>query len=152
MPAVNTLEVGMGTRGPVPKRDAERRRRNKPTTPTKTGAPGARFPQPRALTGWHPSMTRWYKSLAESGQAQFFEASDWEYARFVASSASTMMNQGTMTAPAFTAILSAMNDLLTTEGARRRASVELTKAKPGESDPRPAPVAVMDDYRQALGG
>ena len=142
----------MGSRGPVKKRDAERRRRNKPTTPTKTAPAGAKYSQPRALAGWHPSMTRWYKSLAKSGQAQFFEASDWEYARFVASSASTMMNQGTMTAPAFTAILSAMNDLLTTEGARRRASVELTKAKPGESDPRPAPVAVMDDYRQALGG
>ena len=115
MPTVNTLEVAMGTRGPVPKRDAERRRRNKPTTPTKTGAAGARFPQPRALAGWHPSMTRWYKSLAESGQAQFFEASDWE-------------------------------------GARRRASVELTKAKPGGGVGKPAPGAVMDDYRRSLGG
>ena len=142
----------MGTRGPVPKRDAERRRRNKPTTPTKTAPAGAKYSQPRALAGWHPSMTRWYKSLAESGQAQFFEASDWEYARFVASSASTMMNQGTMTAPAFTALLSAMNDLLTTEGARRRASVELTKAKPDDGDGKPTPIAVMDDYRRSLGG
>lgn len=151
MPTVNTLEVAMGTRGPVPKRDAERRRRNKPTTPTKTAPAGAKYSQPRALSGWHPSMTRWYKSLAESGQAQFFEASDWEGARFVATHGTHLINEG-LTAPGFTALLSAMNDLLTTEGARRRASVELTKAKPGESDPRPAPVAVMDDYRQALGG
>ena len=141
----------MGTRGPVPKRDAERRRRNKPTTPTKTGAAGARFPQPRALTGWHPSMTRWYKSLAESGQAQFFEASDWEGARFVATHGTHLINEG-LTAPGFTALLSAMNDLLTTEGSRRRASVELTKAKPGEGVGKPAPVGVMGDYRQALGG
>ena len=57
-----------------------------------------------------------------------------------------------MTAPGFTALLSAMNDLLTTEGARRRASVELTKAKPDDGDGKPTPIAVMDDYRRSLGG
>jgi hypothetical protein len=40
-------------------------------------------------------MTRWYKSLAESGQAQFFEASDWEGARFVASHGTHLINEGT---------------------------------------------------------
>ena len=45
-----------------------------------------------------------------------------------------------------------MNDLLTTEGARRRASVELTKAKPDDGDGKPTPIAVMDDYRRSLGG
>lgn len=139
----------MGTRGPVPKRDAERRRRNKPTTPAKKGTAGAKRPQPRALAGWHPSMTRWYKSLANSGQAEFYEASDWEAARFIASHGTHLINEG-LTAPGFTALLSAMNDLLTTEGARRRAGVELDRAKAGEPDP--PEVAVLDDYRTALGG
>ena len=139
----------MGTRGPVPKRSAERRRRNKPAIPIATGTAGARtFKQPDALPGWDPAMRRWYKSLAKSGQAEFYEPSDWEAARFVAAHGTTLINDG-LTARGLAALLSAMGDLLTTEGARRRAGVELQRKGAGD-DVEPEGVTVLAEYRADL--
>ena len=143
----NALEVYMATRGPTPKRDAERRRTNK-RPPTTAAARGGNHPQPRALKGWHPSMTRWYKSLAESGQAQFYEPSDWEAARLIADFGTELINDG-LKASGFAALWSAMGDMLTTEGSRRRMSVELKQDTPAK--PEPPGVAVLNDYRESLG-
>lgn len=138
----------MATKGPPPKRDAERRRTNE-RPPVTTAPRGGKHAQPRALKGWHPSMARWYKSLAESGQAQFYEASDWEAARLVADFGTALINDG-LKASGFAALWSAMGDMLTTEGSRRRMSVELGNDEADEPDP--PEVAVLDDYRTALGG
>lgn len=142
----------MGTRGPVPKRAAERRRRNSESKPETITAPAVKVKQPNALTGWHPSMLRWYKSLATSGQAKFFEPSDWEAARFVATAGTEMLNsEKGMSAPGFSTIWSAMNDLMTTEGARRRFAVEVDRKPEGEGAV-PEGVASMQAYRESLGG
>lgn len=136
--------------GPVPKRSDQRRRVNKPAGPELIKAPGAkRVARPRVDSNWHPIARDWFKSLGDSGQAQFYEPSDWQNARFVAELMSRALNQGQrISAQLVTAILSAQTDLLTTEGARRRARIELER---GEAPPESPSIAIMDRYRAAAG-
>ncbi|PBC84576.1 hypothetical protein SAMN05428940_4596 [Streptomyces sp. 2133.1] len=138
--------------GPVPKRSDQRRRRNKGDGPDVVKAPGGVVPDvPPADEDWHPIAGRWYASLVQSGQAQFYEASDWATALYLAEAMSRNLNSGKFSAQLLQAVLSGMTDLLTTEGARRRARVELERES-GADDPREAArVTLMDSYRKAAG-
>ena len=136
-----------GPRGPVPKPSAQRRRRNKTEGPApvkvKTGAPQIRLePDPK----WHPIARAWFESLGESGQAQFYQSSDWQTARYVAEAMSRNLGDGRMfSATLFAAVMAAMTELLTTEGARRRARIEIEREQPSA----PASVSLMEEYRRA---
>lgn len=136
--------------GPIPKRSDQRRRRNKSDGPSLVKAPGGAAPEvPPADEEWHPIAAGWYESLAQSGQAQFYEASDWATAYYVAEAMSRNLNSVRFSAQLFQAVMSGMTDLLTTEGARRRARVELERES-GAEDPREAArVTLMDSYRKA---
>jgi hypothetical protein len=104
---------------------------------------------PNVSPSWHPLAQEWYRSLKTSGQAAFYEPSDVQTARFVAEVMSRALNQGQRISSQLVAtILTAQSDLLTTEGHRRRARLELTKVNPGDHDPR---IAIMDHYRRAAG-
>ena len=89
---------------------------------------------------------RWYLSLAQSGQAEFYEPSDWAVAFLMAESISRDLKPQFVgfrqtgrqeTVPEYavvplkgaslSAYLKAMTDLLVTEGARRRAGIELQR-------------------------
>lgn len=144
----------MGSRGPIPKRSEERRRRNKDDGPGLLQAPSGRpvdlppLPDPDPL--WHPIAADWYLSLRESGQAAFYELSDWAVARYVAELMSRALSSDRPPNGQYVAALnSAMSSLLTTEGDRRRARMELERKKPG---PKLAPVKPLDAYRDIAGG
>lgn len=135
--------------GPIPKREDERRRRNKPEPGDEVkrahGAPVVPVPEPDE--GWHPIAWDWYRSLAESGQSRFYEPSDWHFARYVAEAMSRNLFGGfKMSAQMFGAVMSGMTELLTTEGSRRRARVELERDAPTED----ASVLAIAEYRQEL--
>ncbi|AUG87134.1 terminase small subunit [Streptomyces phage Attoomi] len=139
--------------GPVPKRSDQRRRRNASDGPAVVKAGAGKAPTiPRASGDWHPIAKRWFQSLKDSGQAQFYEQSDWLTAVYVAEAMSRNLSQGKFSAQLFQSVMSAMTDLLTTEGARRRARVELEREETGEDAEELARVALMDAYRQAAGG
>lgn len=157
----------MGTRGPAPKRSTQRRRRNAPEIPVTTGIASKGVVAPPADDEWHPVARAWYDSLAESGQATFYEPSDWALAFLMAESISRDLNPQfvgfrqvdkfetepiretiPMKGASLSAYLKAMTDLLVTEGARRRASVELMK--PVGDDDEDAAVAMLDEYRARL--
>lgn len=139
--------------GPVPKRSDQRRRRNASDGPAVVKAEAGKAPTiPRASGDWHPIAKRWYQSLKDSGQSQFYESSDWLTAVYVAEAMSRNLSQGKFSAQLFQSVMSAMTDLLTTEGARRRARVELEREDTGEDAEELARVALMDAYRQAAGG
>lgn len=127
----------MGSRGPVPKRDDQRRRRNAAEVETAT-APSANpdgASAPEAEPDWHPIARRWYESLVNSGQSFFFEPSDWAQAAYVAEAMSRNLNQGQrLSGQLFASVISAASDLLTTEGSRRRLRIELSKAEAAEVD------------------
>lgn len=142
----------MGARGPIGKRSEERMgHRSKEEKAEVTKAPGAlvvAVPAPDEL--WHPIALRWYEALAESGQSRFFEPSDWAAAQYAAEAMSRNLNAGQrFSAQLFAAIWSAMNDLLTTEGDRRRVRMELQRPQPRDGNEG---VTVLDDYRATLGG
>lgn len=140
------------TTGPVPKRTTERRRRNKSEGAEVTTVTAAKqhVECPPAHDSWHPIARDWYDSLAKSGQAVFYEPSDWATARYVAEAMSRGLESSRFSAQLFAAVSSAMTELLTTEGARRRARLEIERG--GKSEEKPASVTALDDYRDALGG
>lgn len=144
----------MGVTGPIPKRSEERRRRNKDDGPELVQAPSGPppdlpdLPEPDPL--WHPIATDWYLSLQESGQAQFYEPSDWAVARYAAELMSRGLSSDRAPNGQYVAALnSVMTSLLTTEGDRRRARMELERKPVG---PQLASVKPLDAYRDLAGG
>lgn len=179
----------MGSRGPIPKRAAERRRRNKDSVPETAAAPTKVERPPKAGRGsgvgawrsyaeslglvvpeelkrdeivelvdelqdgggeWHPVAQAWFRSLEQSGQSQFYEPSDWAAARYVAEVMSRNLTASRFSAQLFAGVWTAMSELLTTEGARRRARLEIER-ETGQEDPETAEVAAIEDYRRTLG-
>jgi hypothetical protein len=134
-----------GKGGPVPKRSSQRRRRNKDSKPAKAKASGA-VAVPPANSKWHAGAKRWYKSLKDSGQSQFFEPSDWEAAYFLAGEISEYLNSDRRSAMMFSHIWSAMGELLTTEASRRRLKLEIERdsGQVGED----GDVTDLDEYRK----
>lgn len=117
-----------GAGGPIPKRSSQRRRVNKPETPT-SEAPGAvEVPIPSADEVWHPLARDWFGSLTKSGQAAFYEPSDWAQARVLAHLLSVQLWSAKPSAMMIAAWQSGATELLTTEGARRRMRIELARA------------------------
>lgn len=136
--------------GPVPKRSDQRRRRNRSDGPMLVRA--AASPEVPEMAPadpeWHPIAREWYRSLGESGQAQFYERSDHAAARYVAEAMSRNLSSGRFSAQLFAAVMAGMTELLTTEGARRRARIELERAVKPE---KPASVTIMEAYRRDAG-
>jgi hypothetical protein len=145
----------MGVTGPIPKRSEERRRRNKDDGPDLVQAPSAppaELPDlPEPDPNWHEIATDWYLSLRESGQAQFYQPSDWAVARYAAELMSRGLSSDRPPNGQYVAALnSVMTALLTTEGDRRRARIELERKKPAQQ--APASVTAIADYRASIGG
>lgn len=117
---------------------------------------------PRADAKWHPIAKRWYGSLAKSGQAEFYQPSDWMTAYVVAESISRELSPQPIVgkdgavvmvtfppkAAAVTAWLKAMGGLLVTAGDRQKARLELVPpdAESGED----ADVSELAEYRRRL--
>lgn len=159
----------MGVHGPVPKRTAERRRQNKPATPLDSIQVIGSVRIPPANPKWHAIAKRLYLSLRTSGQAKFYEESDWSVAYLLAESLSRdlkpkvvavtgAMNPDTakiirayvpISGASLSSYLKAFAVLGVTEGDRRRIGIEIERAP---AKPELASVSVMDEYRDALGG
>lgn len=139
----------MGSRGPVPKRSESRHRRNSPE-PTRAPSEAQGAKQPRGSASWSASAKRIWKSLGASGQARFFEPSDWAFAQFVMDEMTRYQDGERQNGQVLTGLLSALTSLMVTEGDRRRAGIELARPT-GEGDGEPAQVEVMDKWRQRLG-
>lgn len=134
----------MGSRGPVPKRESQRRRTNDKGSAVRAPS-GSVVVAPAADEDWHPLARAWFGSLSESGQSVFYEASDWQTARYVAEAMSRNLHAEKFSSMLFAAVMSASASLLVTEGDRRRLRVELERV--GEAD---GEVSELDDYRARL--
>ncbi len=142
-----------GSGGPVPKRASQRRRQNKDQSGlTPTSVPGAAVVErPEPDEAWHAAARRWYEALGGSGQAQFYEPSDWAQAFVWAELLSRALQMDRVPAHLVAAWASGAAELLTTEGARRRLRIELERPKPVDAD-EDAAVAALDAYRRRLSG
>lgn len=145
----------MGARGPIGKRSEERmghrsKEEKKSVTKAPSGPPSDLPVLPEPDPNWHAIATDWYLSLRESGQAAFYEPSDWAMARYAAELMSRGLSSDRPPNGQYVAALnSVMTSLLTTEGDRRRARMELER-KP--SGPKLASVSPLDAYRDLAGG
>lgn len=103
---------------------------------------------PREKTDWHADAKRWFKSLKTSGQADFFQDSDWALAVFLCDEI-TYYRSGSRRSPEMLkTILSGMEKLMTSETDRLKARVELTEPK---DDEKSAELIAIEDYRKELG-
>lgn len=119
---------------------------------------------PPADEGWELAAKRWYESLAGSGQAAFYQASDWATAWLLAESisrelapqpivvgkgesAEVEMYRMPPKGASLAAWLKGMTALMVTEGDRRRARLELEAPTSGEEV---ADVSELADYRRRL--
>src|SRR5690554_6789972 len=100
--------------GPLPKRSSERRRRNKVPGETTVYRSGRVRVPALPKDGVHPIARRWYNSLRQSGQSEYFEPSDWAAAQYVAHAMSKNL-EGKFSSMLFSAVWTAMDSLLTTE-------------------------------------
>lgn len=145
--------------GPPPKREAERRRRNKDGVEVEHVNVAELVAQdieiPVSDPNWHPIAASWYDSLQRSGQAIFYEPSDWWTAYMLADvldrwlkpqdvrvgedrpgqqvggEVTYLFEQKVIPMPGatLTALLKGMSSLMVTEGDRRRLKIELERAK-----------------------
>ena len=144
----------MGTRGPVPKRAEARMGHHKTKSDREELEQVPVIGRVAALPAdedWHPVARRWYGSLSESGQAQFYEPSDWATAFYVAEAMSKNLLQGKFSAMLFNSVMSSMADLLVTEGSRRRVQVELQRVDV-EAAAEQVKGAKIHDLRSRLSG
>lgn len=135
--------------GPMPKRSEERTRRNKPEN--EGGVPlskGERVPHrvPPADANWHPRAKQWYRSMSRSGMRDYYEVSDYEYARILCDALTEYYKKPT--AMMLATILQGMTSLGVTEGERRRMRIELEDPKEAETS---ASLVAIDTYRAQLG-
>lgn len=98
------------------------------------------------LVGEHSELAgRFWLALRSSGQAQFFEPSDWFAAELAVRAIDLFVESPT--AALLTAIQSMMANLLVTEGDRRRLRVELERVG---DDPPDAAVVALQDFRSRV--
>lgn len=147
-----------GTRGPVPKRSDQRRRRNKPDVPIDRAEGAREVPVPEPDASWHPTAKAWFAGLAASGQSAFYEPSDWATAVLLAETMSRELSpqpvvskdglamvSRPISGSALASLLKGMAGLMVTEGDRRRARLELMRPPAEDS---PADVSELADYRR----
>lgn len=129
---------------PAPKRESQRRRRNKVEPATRAASDGTVYGV--ALEGEHSEQAqRFWEALRTSGQAQFYEDSDWAMAELIVVAIDAFIARPS--AMMLASLNSAMSGLLVTEADRRRAKLELDKAP---AAPVVDDVAELDDFRLRL--
>jgi hypothetical protein len=137
-------------RGPVPKPESQRRRENKPGSYGAAEVASAEAgPRPESL-GFdaHPIVQDLWDVLADSAEAQFYSAADWQRVRLELLYASTVLNSDKISSMAWAAVQSGLSELLISPADKRRAGIEM---KPKTVDPdAEAAVAQIAKYRERL--
>ena len=143
----------MGARGPMPRPEAELARpRSRAGKDRQQAVHGVRREITSTLEAdenWHPIAKELWESALSSGQADFYQNSDIAYLYSLCEEISEYKQSPKRSSMMFTAIMSAMNPLLLTEGDRRRVRVELN-----EPPQEKASLSVIgkNQYKDAVNG
>ncbi|MFE4451431.1 hypothetical protein [Streptomyces sp. NPDC056796] len=103
---------------------------------------------PNGDRNWHPIAKRLWDSLKSSGQADFYQNSDWAFAYSLCEDLSYYKKSGKRSGQMLQTIYSAFERLLVAEGDRRRVRIELTEPVPEQDT---AAVLAIADYKKDLG-
>lgn len=136
--------------GPVPSRseDLARPRERKGSdvqSVTKGELRGVTIPH--KAQDWHPIAVKMWEGLKTSGQADFFQNSDWAFAYSLMDDLSYYKKSGKRSGQMLQSIYSALERLLVTEADRRRVRIELSAPEPED---KPASLIAIEGYRAAL--
>ena len=128
--------MAVATRGPLPKRSDQRRRKNLEVQPDIVVLPSVlpSVEHPPADQEWYQTVKGLYESLALSGQAQFYEPSDWAFAYMTCDILSRGLIAERMPAMLIASCMADLSRLGVTEGDRRRMRVELQRNPEGVAD------------------
>ncbi|MFC4089344.1 hypothetical protein [Micromonospora sp. GCM10011541] len=137
--------------GPVPEREDNlarpRERKGKEIVPvTKGEARPVKIPN--ADRSWHPIALKLWESLKTSGQADFYQNSDWAFAYSLCEDLSHYKQSTKRSGQMLQTIYSAFERLLVAEGDRRRVRIELYE--PVEDGPSASDDAI-EQYKRELG-
>jgi hypothetical protein len=137
--------------GPVPNRSDDlarpRERKGKDIVPvTKGEARPTKIPN--ADRNWHPIALKLWEGLKSSGQADFYQNSDWAFAYSLCEDLSEYKRSTKRSGQMLQTIYSAFERLLVTEGDRRRVRIELNE--PVEDGPSASDDAI-EQYKRDLG-
>lgn len=138
----------MGTRGPIPKRAESRQRRNKPEQDVVTAPASEDVVIPQPDREWHPIARQLWDAVQKSGQARFYEPSDWAVLYSLMDDLTYYKNGAKRSGQMLQTIMSSLSSLLVTEGDRRRLQIELARATSDELED--AGVAEMQKWRERL--
>lgn len=105
------------------------------------------YERPEPDPGWREPVKRWYRSVELSAYSQLYQPSDWETVWIIAEYMNALK---TSSAHALAALMNSMSDLMITEGARRRAKVEIQKL--GVDDYEEERQARVIDIKDRLSG
>lgn len=117
------------TRGPLPKRDADRAGHNAKSEQADKVKKNTATAMPAAPDEWCDLARDWYTSLAESGESTFYEPSDWQYALVVGQMLHSLLIAPKPSSEMFKAVDAAMDKLGVTESSRRRQRIEVHRPK-----------------------
>lgn len=147
--------------GPIPNRSEDLSRvrdANRSERPTLKSGVLREVHIPDADPDWHPLATRLWEGMVSSGQADFFQNSDWALAYSLMEDLTRYKephaNKDTgelyfkRSGQMLQVIMSTLSTLMVTEGDRRRLRIELSQP---EIQEEPASVTAIADYRKALG-
>lgn len=152
----------MGSRGPIPKREDQRVRRNEQEIPTEKVVALGKVPVPDlGLENPHPFVVEFYESIRQSAQSNYYEPSDWQFARLTMYALNEELNAvyqsgdnkgkkkplGVMKLQVLNQM---MSTLLLTEGDRRRVRMEIER-NPGPTADGGKVLTMADHFKQVLG-
>lgn len=141
----------MGSRGPIGNRSEDLarplERRGGDQQPVTKGR-SRTATVPKLDLDWHPIAQLVWNGVIESGQADFYESSDYAVLYSICEDLSYYKNAGRRSGQMLATIYSALSSLLVTEGDRRRVRLELEGEPEG---PDQAKVTILSDYRAKLG-
>lgn len=137
--------------GPVPNRSEDlarpRERKGGDAKPVTAGELRA-VTIPRADPEWHPIARKIWDGMKTSGQADFYQNSDWAFAYSLMDDLSKQKRSGKPSAVMFQTIYSQLASLGLTEGERRRMRIELSAPDDGAGN---AELYAIEDYKNSLG-
>lgn len=141
----------MGSRGPVPKREDQRVRRNKDDAGPvdKIHVSGEVEVPELDIPGVHPMVQDFYDSLPVSAQTRYYEPSDWQLARIVCWHLDQQFKNAKGPSAMMLSTLSSMfNDLMVDEATRRRLRLEVERNQAGAPGGDVLDVAAVFRQRQ----
>ena len=125
----------MGTRGPVPKRNEQRQRRNKESRLQEVPViPVSASIQPDPDPTWSKGALMIWDAMGKSGQARFYQPTDWAFAYQLCSVVTSFEDSGRANGQMYSSIISACSALMLTEGDRRRIGLQLVDSSENTTD------------------